>query len=63
MLYNNFICNHLMLCNHFPNFNKLNNNMYQLQMIGLSGGLLLSILILFDDKPAFEVHYDLLASS
>ena len=37
--------------------------MYQLQMSGLSAGLLLSILILFDDKPAFEVHYDLLASS
>ena len=52
-----------MLCNHFPNFNKLNNNMYQLQMSGLSVGLLLSILILFDDKPVFEVHYNLLASS
>ena len=62
MLYNHFICNHLML-NNFPNFNKLNNNMYQLQMNGLSAGLLLSILILFHDKPAFEVHYDLLASS
>ena len=63
MLYNNFTCNHVMLCNHFPNFNKLNNNMYQLQMSGLSVGLLLSILILFDDKPVFEVHYNLLASS
>ena len=52
-----------MLCNHFPNFNKLNNNMYQLQMSGLSDGLLLSILILFDDKRGFEVHYDLLGSS
>ena len=63
MLYNNFTCNHVMLCNHFPNFNKLNNNMYQLQMSGLSAGLLLSILILFDDKRGFEVHYDLLGSS
>ena len=51
------------MLNNFPNFNKLNNNMYQLQMNGLSAGLLLSILILFHDKPAFEVHYDLLASS
>ena len=58
MLYNNFICNHLMLNNHFPNFSKLNNNMYQLQMSGLSASLLLSILIWFDVKPAFEVYYD-----
>ena len=63
MSYINFICNHLMLYNHFPNFNKLNDNMYQLQMSGLSAGLLLSILIRFDVTPAFEAHYDLLASS
>ena len=63
MLYNNFTCNRVMLYNHFPNFYKLNNNMYQLQISGLSAGLLLSILILFDDKRGFEVHYDLLRSS
>ena len=35
MLCNNFIYDHLMFHNHFPNFNKLDSNMHQLQMSGL----------------------------
>ena len=37
--------------------------MYQLQISGLFAGLLLNILIWFDDKPVYECCCDLFASS